>query len=84
MAEGLKRGGTELVLFPSMFRGRLILRTWAYLYGFYMASATPKEGSMIVDPLGRMLARSWDYQPIICRTINLDFAVLHLNYNWER
>ena len=84
VAEGLKQGGAELVLFPSMFRGGLILRIWAYLYGFYIASATPKEGSMIVDPLGRVLVQSWDYQPIICRTINLDSAVLHINYSQEK
>ena len=84
VAEGLKRGGAELVLFPSMFRGGLILRMWAFQHGFYIASATPGEGSAIVDPLGRVLAQSWSYQPIICRTVNLDFAVLHIDFNYEK
>jgi len=81
VARGLKDGGAEIVFFPSMFRGGLILSIWAFMYRFFMVSATPREWSAIVNPVGRVLERSSLYERIISRRLNLDAAVLHLDYN---
>ena len=39
-------------------------------------------GSRTVDPLGRLLVTSEvTYEPVISRRVNLDYAVIHLDYN---
>jgi len=79
--EGLSAGGAELVFFPSMYRGGLQLSIWAHDFAVHLVSATPGEGSAIVDPLGRVLAQSSAYQKILTRTLNLDRRVLHIDEN---
>ncbi|MFH1744366.1 MAG: carbon-nitrogen hydrolase family protein [bacterium] len=71
----------EIVLFSSMFRGGFLLRSWAVRNRCYLVSSTPRENSAIVNPMGRVLVESSDYQLAITETINLDCAVLHLDYN---
>jgi predicted amidohydrolase len=82
--KGSVENGAELILFPTMYRGGLQLKIWAFKYGVYFASAFAGEGSMIVDPLGRTLAVSSLHSPIICKTINLDYEILHIDYNWKK
>jgi predicted amidohydrolase len=71
----------DIVVFPSMYRGGIQLRLWAYEIGCYMMSSTPGELSAIVNPLGRILIESYNYNKIITSEVNLDFQVLHLDYN---
>ena len=80
----LRAKGVRLVFFPSMYPGGLQLKLWAFTYGVYLVSAYNGEGSMIVDPLGRVVMESSAYSPIICKTLNLDYEVLHLDYNHEK
>jgi len=82
--KSLTENGAELVFFPSMYPGGLQLKIWAFNYGIYMVSAYTGEGSMIVDPLGRVLATSSAYSTIISKTINLDYEVFHLDYNYTK
>lgn len=82
--EGLAEGEAEVVFFPSMYPGGLQLRAWAHDLGAYVVSAFTREGSAIVDPLGRVLIESQGYQRIISRELNLDRAVLHIDYNEKR
>ena len=84
VGEGLKGRGAKLVFFPSMYAGGLQLSIWAHDLGFFMASAFTGDGSSIVDPLGRALVRSSAYMPIISRVVNLDFELLHIDYNNEK
>jgi predicted amidohydrolase len=79
--EGLSAGGAELVFFPSMYRGGLQLPIWAHDFMVHLVSATPGEGSAIVDPLGRVLMQSSGYQKLLSRVLNLDRCVLHLDEN---
>jgi predicted amidohydrolase len=80
--------GIDILLFPSMFRGGLQLRAWAYELGCYLVSATPGEQSAIVNPLGRTLAESQISSgptgSIISLELNLDYQVMHLDYNSEK
>jgi len=82
--EGLKAKGAEAIFFASMYRGGLQLSIWAFDFGVWMISATPGEMSAIVDPLGKVKALSWNYERIISKVINLDYAVLHIDYNYEK
>jgi hypothetical protein len=81
VAEGLVRSGAEILFFPSMYRGGLQLRIWAHDFARFILSATPGEGSALVDPLGRVLVESSRYQPLFSRVINLDRALLHIDEN---
>jgi len=84
--EGLSANGVELVCFPSMYRGGLQTRIWAFDFGVFFASATPGEGSVIVDPLGTVVEQSDAYEPIISHQINLDYVRCHIDENcakWE-
>ncbi len=69
--------GAEAVVFG----GGLQLSIWAFDFGVPIVSATPGEGSAIVDPLGRVLAQSSAYQKILSRVLNLDRRVLHIDEN---
>ena len=84
VAEGLSRNGAEIVFFPSMYRGGLSLSIWAFEFSLWMVSATPRENSAIVNPLGQYLVQSFMYCPIISKRINLDAAVLHIDYNHKQ
>jgi len=81
VGDELGRHGVELILFCSMYRGGPQCSIWAHDYSCYFVSATPGEMSVFVDPLGRELARSWNYSRIVTRTLNLDYAVCHIDYN---
>ena len=74
--------GVKLVAFPSAFPGGMLLPLRAIHGKFYLVSAVWEGESVIVDPLGRVLARSSTYNPVITAEINLDFMVLHLDYNY--
>jgi predicted amidohydrolase len=78
---GLSAGGAEIVFFPSMYRGGLQLPIWAHDFGTHLVSATPGEGSAIVDPLGRVLMQSSAYQKTLTRTLNLDRCLMHIDQN---
>jgi len=82
--KGLSKNEAELVFFPSMYPGGLQLKMWAFNYGVYVVSAFTGDGSMIVDPLGRVLATSSFYSPVICKTLNLDCGIFHIDYNHEK
>ena len=74
--------GAELVLFPSMFPGGLFLPAWGHNFGHFMVSATPRDGSRFVDPLGREFVQTEStYEPVVSRRINLDFRVLRMTRN---
>lgn len=75
--------GARLIVFPSMYRGGISTRIWAYDFGVYLLSATPSEMSHLCDPMGRVLGDLWDYQPVMTRTINLDFEIFHIDRNQD-
>jgi predicted amidohydrolase len=84
VGEANARQGAELIAFPSMYRGGLSARIWAYDFGCFLASATPSEMSHFCDPLGRVIADQWAYQPVVTRRINFDFHILHIDTNERR
>ncbi|MBO3801107.1 MAG: carbon-nitrogen hydrolase family protein [Thermoproteota archaeon] len=82
--KNLAKDKIKLMFFPSMYLGGLQLKIWAFNYSTYVVSSTTEEGSMIVNPLGKVLVVSNRYQPVICKEINLDYEILHLDYNSEK
>ena len=81
VADSLAQNGADIVCFPSMYRGGLSARLWAFHYGFWFISATPTENSVIIDPLGRLLVESFVYSPTIMASVNTDSVVCHIDFN---
>lgn len=84
VAAGAAAGGAELIFFPTMFRGGLMLQRWAHDYGVWVISAYGAEGSAFVNPLGKIVLESQSHQRIITRTINLDHLVCHIDFNQQQ
>lgn len=83
--EGLVRGGAELICFPSAYEGGRQLNHWALEHGVFIASAHKRGRSVFVDNLGHTLERGDpEYARVICRELNLDSLVFHLDNNWAK
>ncbi len=78
-----KKRGAELICFLSNYRGGFVVRLLAFENQMFFASSVPGENSVIVDPMGRVLAESSAYGKIIFAKINLDSKVVHIDYNVE-
>lgn len=75
----------DLILFSSAYHGGLMQSYWAYSCGSYFASAVyPPAPSGVTSPLGEVVATTTNYRNEVVATINLDCAVLHLDYNREK
>lgn len=75
----------DLIIFSSMYHGGLMQAYWAYscrchFVGAIAGRATPSE---IRNPLGRVVASNTNYFDFAVATVNLDCALVHLDYNWE-
>lgn len=80
------KGRPDLIIFSSMYHGGLMQSYWAYscrchFVGAIAGRATPSE---IRDPLGRVIASNTNYFDYAVARVNLDCALVHLDYNWER
>jgi predicted amidohydrolase len=76
----------DLIIFSSMYHGGLMQAYWAYscrchFVGAIAGRATPSE---IRNPLGRVVASNTNYFDSAVATVNLDCALVHLDYNWQR
>jgi predicted amidohydrolase len=79
-----KDKGVELLCMLSAFRGGFMVPATAFRYRYFIATSTPGENSLIVDPLGRTLAESSAYGRIIFARINLDSQIAHIDFNRQR
>lgn len=74
----------DLLFFSSAFHGGLLQNWWAYRSGAYFISAAAGLGAAVIAPTGQSLAASTNYYPSAVYTVNLDRAVVHLDYNREK
>jgi hypothetical protein len=60
--------------------------TWAYSCRSYFVSAigVVQLPSEVLNPLGEIVASSTNYFNYTIATINLDYKLAHLDYNWEK
>ena len=79
-----KSKDVELLCMLSAFRGGFMVNANAFKNQIFIATSTPGENSVIVDPLGRTLAESSAYGRIIFAKINLDSQIVHIDYNQQR
>lgn len=73
----------ELLLFSSMFNGGLLGNIWAYRCRSYFVGATPFCCS-VKNPLGMDIATSTHYADHLTAKINLDYANVHYDFNFDK
>lgn len=71
----------EMIIACSNYHGGIMQNYWAYACRTYFVSAFGYGESTIVSPVGETVGRSSSYYSYFTRTINLDYAVVHLDYN---
>jgi len=75
----------DLMVFCSMYHGGLVQAYWAYDCRSYFVGAICRRcPSEIRDPHGRVIASTTNYFDYAIATVNLDFCLAHLDYNWGR
>jgi len=75
----------ELLLFSSEYHGGLMQNYWAYsLRSYLAASVRPPAPSAVLSPLGEVLATSTNYFEHVTQTVNLDYAIMHLDGHWTK
>lgn len=74
----------DILVFPSMYHGGLVQQMWAYECRAFFVSALPFFGGGILDPFGNPLALTDCYNKTAVAQINLDRAVVHLDYNSDK
>ncbi len=74
----------ELIVFSSMYHGGLTQRLWANSCQSYFVGAVAGQPCTVIDPLGDVVAQSTNYFPTVTHTVNLDYALAHLDCNWEK
>jgi predicted amidohydrolase len=75
----------EMILFSSMFHGGIMQQFWAQSCRTYVVSSVAHSWpSAIVSPLGGILAGSSNYSNYATATINLDYVLIHYDFNEEK
>lgn len=73
----------RLVFFPAMFQGEPLMKAWSKLYRMYFVSAVG-QSSTAIDALGRTMIAPWFHDRIMRVEINLDYLILHNDYNRQK
>jgi len=76
----LGRAGAELVVFPSAMQAVMGLRTHAYINQYYLLASTWNVPTVVVDPVGRELARTRERNQVLVVKVDLDYRVYS---NWR-
>jgi beta-ureidopropionase len=79
--EELERAGAEIIFWLSAYDGGRDLSVKAWNHHCYIASAVLTTYARILDIMGETLAISGIHDPIAARTIDLDVALFHTDFN---
>lgn len=75
----------DLIVFASYFYGNVIQNIWAYRCRAYFASAiVVHQNGRIISPFGEILARTTDNTEYATYKLNLDYEIVHIDYNAEK
>lgn len=73
----------DIIIFSSMFHGGLMQNYWAYSCRSYFVGAVKGLPCSIISPVGQNIISGTNYHKYATAHINLDCAVVHLDYNWD-
>ena len=74
----------EPLVFSSMYHGGHVQSHWAYTCRRWFVGACSGLPCNVLNPLGISEASSTNYYPYVTHDINLDYAVVHLDENWQK
>ncbi len=74
----------DMIAFLSAFRGGLQTRWWAYETRCHLISSVIDCRSLVVNPLGRILASTDAWNRFAAAELRLDCGVVHLDYSNKR
>jgi len=77
--QALDSQGVELVVFPSATSGVMALRSQAWRHQCYIVASTFRAPAVMVDPLGREIARTAGDKEVLVARFDLDYRVLPWN-----
>lgn len=84
LREKYQKARPDLLVFSSMYHGGFVQRNWAYSCRSYFVGAVAGLPCTVINPVGDVVAQSTNYYPYVTHTVNLDYEVVHLDYNWDR
>jgi len=79
----LARKGAKAVFWPSAYHGGFALQAYAYLHRYHVITSVHPAESRIIDPCGRVVAKTDSLINFAVRDINLDFTVAHYDFNYS-
>lgn len=75
----------QLIIFPSAYHGDLMQNYWAAsCRSYFVGCVYPPNRSTIISPTGQLVASTSTYDWLLTRTVNLDYACVHLDFNREK
>lgn len=75
----------DLIVFSSAYHGGMMQSYWAYTCRAHFAGAIWRpDPCSILNPVGEIVGESTLFYPFVTRTVNMDCAVVHYDYNWEK
>lgn len=84
LLEKYERLKPELIVFSSMYHGGLMQNYWAYACRSYFIGCVSDDQCTVINPMGDLVAQSTNYFSYLVTDINLDYAVVHIDYNREK
>lgn len=84
LAKEYKRMQVEILLFPALFHGGVQQQIWAFTTQAYFIGACGGCKASVVSPVGEILEISTGYFSEIVYTVNLDYVLVHLDFNWDK
>jgi predicted amidohydrolase len=79
----LAEKGAKMVVWCSAYNGGFALRAYAYLHHYYVVSSVRTDKSVVVDPLGNVVAETDALKNIAVAELSLDYAVAHYDFNYS-
>ena len=85
MRQKYKKLKPDLMLFPSNFGGGLMKNFFAFdTRSYFVSSCAYNCPAEIISPLGETIRKTTNHYDYIVETLNLDYAIVHLDHNWEK
>ncbi len=86
LLESYRKLKPDLIVFPSRYHGGIMQPYWAFEARAHFVGCMGKAAnpSSLYSPVGQLLASSTNYFNHVTARVNLDCAVVHLDFHWEK
>ena len=85
MRQKYKKLHPDLMLFCSAFGGGLMKNFFAFdVRSYFVSSCAYDCPAEIINPLGETIRKTTNHYNYIVETLNLDYAIVHLDHNWAK